>query len=189
MAKKRELSESEIATLQDEVRQVYQEFERLSNKYNTVQQVTSGPTRAATEIEQDRAELDRMVADDYVFVDPFGHVYDKQRMISQVLDGNVAFDEFRTDQEELRIMPDGNHAVSSGVFYMKGNVKVRYKTSGRMGRRDISGLYRTTHSFAKRDDGSWVVVASHMTKEPEEEGTLRRFFAKDWTHWPHTDTQ
>ncbi len=174
-----DLEATEVAAKGLEVRQLYRDFEKLSEKYNRTSQSKALAAASPAELAADRAQLDSMVADEYIFVDPFGKVYDKEGMLGQVTTSNVLFDDYKTLEEKLQVFK--TTAVSTGVFSMKGVINVKYKKSGVTRRRNISGHYRTTHIFAKRGKG-WQVIASHMNREPEKIDTLKKFFSKDWTH-------
>jgi hypothetical protein len=63
---------------------------------------------------------------------------------------------------------------------MKGSVSVRYVDTGAVRRRDISGVYHTTHTYVYRD-GRWQLSSSHMTKDATD---VSASTTKRYTHGP-----
>jgi uncharacterized protein (TIGR02246 family) len=104
----------------------------------------------------DFATLDRIFADEYTFVDPGGALRTKEQELADLRSGNLVFESMEPTDVEPRIY--GDTAVVTGV----ANITGRYKEH------DISGRYRWTDTFVKRD-GEWKAVASHVTKIMEQQ--------------------
>lgn len=151
-------------TLAREVRGVYAEFMAVTDKYIMRRDKERAEIDEAT-IAQDRAVLERLIADDYQFVDPFGKVYDKKAEIDKILSRRITFDQFEITEDNLRIKD--STAVTTGIFTIKGGMPVRFKESGVVRQMDMSGSYRSTHTFMKRGR-VWQVVTSHISKVPED---------------------
>jgi hypothetical protein len=137
-------------------------------KYNEAALKTGDDARKVfdkAEVEQDRATLESLFTEDYNFVDPFGVVGNRDSTIDAILSGKIRKDSFRTTAEALQIHDSGKTVVSTGKFNMKGKVQVRYKDSGAVRDRDLSGTYLSTHTFVTRD-GRLQLASSHLTQQP-----------------------
>jgi ketosteroid isomerase-like protein len=95
--------------------------------------------------------IDRLEADDFIFIGPDGHVWDKAQDIASIKSGDVVFESINLDDVKVRVF--GDAAVVSG----RSTVKGRYKEI------NISGKYRYTSVWVKRD-GRWRSVQSQMTR-------------------------
>ena len=104
---------------------------------------------------KDTAALSRILADDYTEVDPAGMARTKESVIADTKSGDVVFESFTPSEVEPRVY--GDTAVVTGVSVVKGSYKGE----------DISGKYRWTDTFVKRD-GRWQAVASQATQVVEE---------------------
>jgi len=100
---------------------------------------------------RDTALLERIYADDLVVTNPDGSIGNKAQEISGLKSGTFSFESITN--EEVRVRVFGNLAVVSGRSMMKG----RYKEQ------DISGGYRYTDVYVKRQ-GSWQAVALQITR-------------------------
>jgi ketosteroid isomerase-like protein len=97
------------------------------------------------------ASVDRYEAEDIVSTDPTGRVTDKAQDKKEMGSGDLKFQSM--DLAEVRCRVFGNTAVATGLTNLKGTFKGQ----------DISGAYRFTDTWAKRD-GKWQVVATQATK-------------------------
>jgi hypothetical protein len=101
---------------------------------------------------QGSAELfNRIWTERFVFTFPFGQFNNKEREISNIDSGSVAFESISSDNLTIRVY--GHTAVMAGHFRMKG----RYEA------RDISGLYGYTNVLEKQPDELWQIVASQAS--------------------------
>jgi ketosteroid isomerase-like protein len=96
-------------------------------------------------INRDAATLNRIMADDCVFTHPL-EGDDKAQFISDVESGALQMAYMHRDRVDVRIY--GQTAVIS----CRDDAKWLY------GGREISGIYRTLHVYAKREQG-WQLVA------------------------------
>jgi hypothetical protein len=157
------------------VRQLNSRCVLLSDKYNQAAIQTGRDARLAfdeAEVASDRKTLESLFADDFNFVDPFGVVGTRKTTIDNILSGKVRKDTFETTAEALQV--HGNTIVSTGLFKLKGSLRVRFTDSGVVRRRDISGDYHSTHTYVKRD-GRLQLAASQLTLQPDP---------KPFTHGP-----
>lgn len=158
-----------VRTARNAMMAVNQECVLTSAKYNAVALKTGDDARKAfskEEVAKDRAALERIFAEDYNFVDPFGVVGTRDSTIEAILSGKIRKDSFRTTAEALQIHDKGNTIVSTGKFNTKAKVKVRFKDSGAVRDRDISGTYLSTHTYVNRD-GRLQLASSHLTLQPD----------------------
>ena len=99
---------------------------------------------------QGSAELfNRIWTERFVFTFPFGQFNNKEREISNIDSGSVAFESISSDN--LTVTVYGNTVVMAGDFIMKGQYEGR----------DISGRYSYTNVIGKQHDELWQIVASH----------------------------
>jgi len=185
-AQRNGLAAEQIEAAQAGIRQLVMDCTLMSVKYNDLVSQTKRDARLAldpAEVERDRAALERLFADEYRFVDPFGVVGTKQSTIENIQMGKIrregfGKEGFETQADTLEVY--GNTAISKGTFAMRGSVGVRFTESGAVRRRDISGVYHTTHTYIFRDE-RWQLAASHVTKDPSNIGAAD---VKRFTHGP-----
>jgi ketosteroid isomerase-like protein len=96
----------------------------------------------------DVARLDRIWADDYVFVAPSGAVLTKAQRLSAIRSGSFRFEQHRLEECNVRVY--GATAVVAGRVVAKG------MDHGR----DVSGAVRFTSVYVKTR-GRWRNVATH----------------------------
>lgn len=99
----------------------------------------------------DTVALERFLADDYAFTNPFGQVMSKTETLSDLKSGRIKFETMSMD--DLRVRLYGDTAVATGHVTLKGH----------RDERDISGQYRGTWVFVK-NDGRWQVVSGQSTQ-------------------------
>ena len=104
---------------------------------------------------RDAARLNQILADEFVEIDPAGMARTKQEAIASVTSGDLVFDSFTIGDVKPRVY--GNTAVLVGTSTVTG----KYKGE------DISGTYRWTDTFVRRN-GRWQVVSSQATQVMEE---------------------
>ena len=96
----------------------------------------------------DLAVLDRIEANDLIVTDPDGKVSNKAQDLADVKSGAFKAESIKLD--DMKVQVYGDTAVVTGRTTMKGQYNSR----------DISGQYRWTDVFVKRQ-GRWQVVATH----------------------------
>lgn len=180
------LSAQQIASAEQGIEQLLMDCVVMSAEYNEAAKTSGADARLAmdqTKVSRDKATLESMFADEYSFVDPFGVVGTKQSTIENIMSGKIRREGFGKqgfESTETKLHIYGNTAVSSGSFTMKGSVSVRYVDTGAVRRRDISGVYHTTHTYVYRD-GRWQLSSSHMTKDATDVSATT---TKRYTHGP-----
>jgi ketosteroid isomerase-like protein len=99
----------------------------------------------------DTAFPERILAEDFTDTDPEGAVTTKTEDIANLKSGNIKFSSVATEDMKARVY--GDAAVVTGCNTIKGQFKGK----------DISGQYRWTDTWVRRD-GRWQCVASHVSK-------------------------
>jgi hypothetical protein len=141
----------------------------ISEKYNEAALRTGQDARLSfppEEVKKDERTLRSLFAKEFRFRDPFGIESDAETTIANILAGKIRKDAFESVADALQVHNRGNTVISSGTFSMKGSMRVRFKRSGVVRKRDISGSYHTTHTYIYRD-GRWQLGASQMIKESD----------------------
>jgi len=106
---------------------------------------------AQATIKNGAAAVDQYEADDIVTTDPSGRVTDKAQDKKDLSSGDLKFQSM--ELSDIRVRLYGNTAVATGTNSLTGSYKGQ----------DISGKYRFTDTWAKRN-GKWQAVASQGTK-------------------------
>jgi ketosteroid isomerase-like protein len=104
----------------------------------------------------DTAWMEHHYAEGYTWTSPEGTVNDRAKDIAEAKD--VTFDSFNNSDMQVRVY--GDTAVVTGISTIKGKYKAE----------DISGTYRFTDTFVKRD-GEWMVAASQVTRVAQQTAT------------------
>jgi ketosteroid isomerase-like protein len=102
-------------------------------------------------VKEGAASVDQYEADDIITTDPTGRVTNKAEDKT-----DLSSRDYKIESEELsdlKVLVYGNTAVAAATNFMKGTYKGQ----------DLSGKYRFTDTWVKRD-GKWQVVASQYTK-------------------------
>ena len=105
----------------------------------------------AAQIGQDRAALERLLADDYLLVNGAGRAESKAEFVKDLTDPNVRQDPFTVEQPVERVWADG--AVLGGVTTFSG------QDHGKPFRARI----RFSDVWARRD-GHWQVVYTQVSR-------------------------
>lgn len=108
----------------------------------------------AAQVKSDRAELERLIAPDYVLHNSQGKVQDKTSFIADQIAPGYKLDPFVIEEKVEKLM--GNSAILGGVAQAKG-------TSGG---EPYDVRLRFIDVWEKRD-GRWVVVFSQATRAPK----------------------
>lgn len=105
---------------------------------------------------RDAAWMEKHYAPEYTWTSPDGTINDRATDIADAKD--VTFDSIAMSDEQVRV--NGDTAVVTGVTTLKGAYKGQ----------DISGRYRFTDVFVRRD-GRWLILASQSTRvAPQQAG-------------------
>jgi ketosteroid isomerase-like protein len=99
---------------------------------------------------RDREVLDQLLADDFIFTDDEGNVYDKAEYISAVME-LIRVTSYTVDQTTVREY--GDISIVAG----------RWTGTQTIEGKDASGAFRFTDTFVRRP-GGWQGVASQDTR-------------------------
>lgn len=99
----------------------------------------------------DIAVLDGLLADDYVFTTSAGEVITKAQAMVDLQSPNLRVELFNHDDIQVRVY--GNAAVVIGRSTVKGRLRDQ----------DLSGQYRYTRVYVRRQ-GRWQIVAAHLSR-------------------------
>jgi peptidylprolyl isomerase len=102
---------------------------------------------------RDRQALDRLLADNFVFTDEEGQVYDRAKYIQAMASAQV--ESYKLDDMAARV--SGTTGVVTGLW--TGKMTVAGK--------DASSAVRFTDTFVKRVN-RWVALASHESRIPQK---------------------
>src|SRR5438105_3130718 len=95
-------------------------------------------------------ELNKLLADEFTITDPNGPSYSKEKYISEIKSGNIAFDTLMIDEMDIKIFEDT--AITNGKATAKGRaIKGKY-----------DGQYSFMDVYLKRQ-GTWIVILSTVS--------------------------
>jgi ketosteroid isomerase-like protein len=106
-------------------------------------------------VKNDLEGIGRLVADDWIIIDPNGEIVDRTRFFEVIKSGALTHDTM--DSEDFRVRVYGDSAVVTGITRPKGKF---------MGQ-EFSTQERATDVFVKRD-GRWRCVLTHLTRFPKK---------------------
>jgi ketosteroid isomerase-like protein len=106
---------------------------------------------AETIVTNDLEGLGRLVADDWIIVDPNGKIVDRTRFFEVIKSGALTHD--MMESEDLRVRVYGDSAVVTAVT----------RTKGKFMGQEFSTQERATDVFVRRD-GRWQCVLTHLTR-------------------------
>ena len=104
----------------------------------------------------DTVAMEKILSDDFTFVDPAGVTITKDQEIASYKDGSLKFDSVSASSTRTRMYVGG--AVITGTVTVKG----KYKSE------DISGTYRFVDVYEPRKGGGWQAVFAQLTKIPDK---------------------
>ncbi len=107
-------------------------------------------------LQRDVPALERIWADDYVFVNASGEVLTKAQRLANVKSGATKLDSIN-EEENITVRVYQNSAVATSRVTIKG------KYSGQ----PTGGQYRSTHVWVKGPTG-WQLVANQLTALPRK---------------------
>jgi len=102
-------------------------------------------------LQRDIATLEKIWADDYVFVNASGDVLTKAQRLANAKSGATTLDSIR-EEENITVRVYENSAVATSRVTIKGQY------SGQ----PTSGQYRSTHVWVKGSEG-WQLVSNQLT--------------------------
>jgi ketosteroid isomerase-like protein len=129
-------SESENSKSEQEVRQMIEKYRRAL-------------------LQRDIPTLEKIWADDYVFVNASGDVLTKTQRLANAKSGATTLESVN-DEENINVRVYQNSAVATSRVTLKGQY------SGK----PISGQYRSTHVWVKGANG-WQLVSNQLTALPK----------------------
>ena len=106
-------------------------------------------------IKNDLESIGRIVADDWIIVDPNGEIVDRTGFFEVIKSGALTHDIM--ESEDFRVRVYGDSAVVTAITSTKGKF---------MGQ-EFSTRERATDVFVKRE-GRWQCVLTHLTRLPEK---------------------
>ena len=102
-------------------------------------------------LQRDVAALEKIWADDYVFVNAFGEILTKAQRLANVKSGATKLESINKE-ENIAVRVYQNSAVATSRVAIKG----------KYGGQSTSGQYRSTHVWVKGPEG-WQLVANQLT--------------------------
>ena len=102
-------------------------------------------------VRNDVEGLGRLVADDWIIIDPNGEIVDRARFLAVIQSGVLTHD--MMESENFRVRVYGDCAVVTAVT----------RTKGKFTGQEFSTQERATDVFVKRD-GRWQCVLTHLTR-------------------------
>ena len=102
-------------------------------------------------VKNDLEGIGRLVADDWIIIDPNGEIVDRARFFEVIKSGALTHD--MMESEDFRVRVYGDSAVVTGVT----------RTKGRFMGQEFSTQERATDVFVKRD-GRWQCALTHLTR-------------------------
>jgi ketosteroid isomerase-like protein len=106
-------------------------------------------------VKNDLEGIGRLVADDWIIIDPDGGIVDRTRFFDVIKSGALTHD--MMESEDFRVRVYGDSAVVTGVT----------RTKGKFMGEEFSTQERVTDVFVKRD-GRWQCVLTHLTRFPKK---------------------
>ena len=110
---------------------------------------------AETIVNNDLEGLGRVVADDWIIIDPNGEIVARARFFEVIKSGSLTHEIM--ESEDLRVRIYGDSAVVTAVT----------RTKGKFMGQEFSTQERATDVFVKRG-GRWRCVTTHLTRFPKK---------------------
>ncbi len=107
-------------------------------------------------LQRDIPTLEKIWADDYIFVNALGKVMTKAQRLANAKSGATTLDSIN-EEENITVRVYQNSAVATSRVTIKG------KYAGQ----PISGQYRSTHVWVKGPAG-WQLVSNQLTALPRK---------------------
>ena len=106
-------------------------------------------------VKNDLEGIGRLVADEWIIIDPNGEIVDRTRFFEVIKSGALTHDMMESEDSRVRVY--GDSAVVTAVTCARGKF---------MGQ-EFSTRERATDVFVKRD-GRWQCVVTHLTRFQEK---------------------
>ena len=106
-------------------------------------------------VKNDLEGIGRLVADDWIIIDPNGGIVDRTRFFEVIKSGALTHE--MMESEDFRVRVYGDSAVVTGVT----------RTKGKFMGQEFSTQERATDVLVKRD-GRWQCVLTHLTRFPKK---------------------
>jgi ketosteroid isomerase-like protein len=106
-------------------------------------------------VSNDLEGIGRLVADEWIIIDPNGDIVERTRFFEVIKSGALTHDLMESEDFRVRVYGDG--AVVTGIT----------RTKGKFMGQEFSTQERATDVFVKRD-GRWQCVLTHLTRLPNK---------------------
>ena len=106
-------------------------------------------------VSNDAAAVGRLLADDWIIVDPDGRIIDKSRFLEVIKSGALSHE--KMESEDLRVRIYNNTAIVTALTASKGKF---------MGQ-EFASLERATDIFVKQND-RWQCVFTQLTRSADK---------------------
>jgi ketosteroid isomerase-like protein len=106
-------------------------------------------------VNNDLEGIGRLVADDWIIIDPNGEIVDRARFFEVIKSGSLTHEMMQSEDLRVRVYEDS--AVVTAVT----------RTKGKFMGQEFSTQERATDVFVKRD-GRWQCVLTHLTRFPDK---------------------
>ena len=106
-------------------------------------------------IKNDLESIGRIVADDWIIVDPNGEIVDRTRFFEVIKSGALTHDIM--ESEDFRVRVYGDSAVVTAIT----------STTGKFMGEEFITRERATDVFVRRE-GRWQCVLTHLTRLPNK---------------------
>jgi ketosteroid isomerase-like protein len=106
-------------------------------------------------VRNDLEGIGRLVADDWIIIQPDGGIVDRARFFEVIKSGALTHE--MMESEDLRVRVYGDSAVVTAIT----------RTKGKFMRQEFSTQERATDVFVKRN-GRWRCVLTHLTRFPKK---------------------
>jgi len=106
-------------------------------------------------VSNDLEGIGRIVADEWIIIDPNGDIVERTRFFEVIKSGALTHD--LMESEDFRVRVYGDSAVVTGIT----------RTKGKFMGQEFSTRERATDVFVKRD-GRWQCVLTHLTRLPNK---------------------
>jgi len=107
-------------------------------------------------LQRDIPALEKIWADDYVFVNAFGEVLTKAQRLANAKSGATTLDSIK-EEEKITVRVYQNSAVATSRVTIKGQYSGQPTT----------GQYRSTHVWVRGSEG-WQLVSNQLTALPQK---------------------
>ena len=107
-------------------------------------------------LQRDIPTLEKIWADDYIFVNALGKVMTKAQRLANAKSGATTLDSIN-EEENITVRVYQNSAVATSRVMIKG----------KYGGQPTSGQYRSTHVWVKGPEG-WQLVSNQLTPLPRK---------------------